>query len=112
MDFSAIQKYRQRPAIRRDVIDPHHEKMCIRDRYTPEQLCDIIVRSAGILEIPCDRDGAMELARRSRGTPRIANRLLKRVRDFAEVIGNGTLTRDCLLYTSETGARMFSLLFL
>ena len=52
--------------------------------YTPEQLCDIIIRSAGILEIPCDRDGAMELARRSRGTPRIANRLL----------GNGTLTRE------------------
>ena len=50
--------------------------------YTPEQLCDIILRSAGILNIPCDREGAMELARRSRGTPRIANRLLKRVREF------------------------------
>lgn len=62
--------------------------------YTPEQLCDIILRSAGILDIPCDRDGAMELARRSRGTPRIANRLLKRVRDFAQVIGDGVLTKE------------------
>lgn len=62
--------------------------------YTPEQLCDIILRSAGILDIPCDREGAMELARRSRGTPRIANRLLKRVRDFAQVIGNGVLTKE------------------
>ena len=62
--------------------------------YTPEQLCDIILRSAGILDIPCARDGAMELARRSRGTPRIANRLLKRVRDFAQVIGDGVLTKE------------------
>lgn len=53
--------------------------------YTPEQLCEIILRSATILDIPCNRDGALELARRSRGTPRIANRLLKRVRDFAQV---------------------------
>lgn len=62
--------------------------------YTPEQLCDIVQRSAIILGIPCARDGAMEIARRSRGTPRIANRLLKRVRDFAEVLGNGKITRD------------------
>ena len=62
--------------------------------YTPEQLCSIILRSAGILEIPCSKDGAMELARRSRGTPRIANRLLKRVRDFAQVIGDGTITKE------------------
>ena len=52
------------------------------------------MRSAGILEIPCNKDGAMELARRSRGTPRIANRLLKRVRDFAQVIGDGTITKE------------------
>lgn len=62
--------------------------------YTPEQLCDIIRRSAQILEIPCTADGALELARRSRGTPRIANRLLRRVRDFADVIGNGEITEE------------------
>lgn len=62
--------------------------------YTPEQLCTIIMRSAGILEIPCDKGGALELAKRSRGTPRVANRLLKRVRDFAQVLGNGSITRE------------------
>lgn len=61
--------------------------------YTPEQLCDIVQRSSVILGIPCMKDGAMEIARRSRGTPRIANRLLKRVRDFAEVLGDGKITR-------------------
>lgn len=61
--------------------------------YTPEQLCDIVQRSAVILGIPTMKDGAMEIARRSRGTPRIANRLLKRVRDFAEVLGDGKITR-------------------
>lgn len=48
--------------------------------YTPEQLCQIIMRSASILNIPCEKEGALELAKRSRGTPRIANRLLKRIR--------------------------------
>ena len=62
------------------------------EMYSPEELCEIILRSAGILGIPCDEDGAMELAKRSRGTPRIANRMLKRVRDFAQVIGNGTVS--------------------
>ncbi|MBQ5317915.1 MAG: Holliday junction branch migration DNA helicase RuvB [Oscillospiraceae bacterium] len=62
--------------------------------YTHDQLCDIIMRSAVILGIACDKAGAMELAKRARGTPRIANRLLKRVRDFAEVIGNGRITED------------------
>ncbi|MGN0596397.1 MAG: Holliday junction branch migration DNA helicase RuvB [Ruminiclostridium sp.] len=62
--------------------------------YSEEQLCDIIMRSSVILSIPAMKDGAMELARRSRGTPRIANRLLKRVRDFAEVMGNGKITKD------------------
>lgn len=62
--------------------------------YTPEQLADIIRRSAQILAIPCTLDGAMELARRSRGTPRIANRFLKRVRDFADVLGNGEITEE------------------
>ena len=62
--------------------------------YTPEQLADIVERSAGILGIAIDREGALELASRSRGTPRIANRLLKRVRDFAQVVGNGVITCD------------------
>lgn len=62
--------------------------------YTPQQLCEIILRSANILEIPCDREGALELAKRSRGTPRIANRLLKRVRDFAQVLGDGEITKE------------------
>ena len=62
--------------------------------YSPEELSQIILRSAGILEVPCDKGGTIELARRSRGTPRIANRFLKRVRDFAQVIGDGTITKE------------------
>ncbi len=62
--------------------------------YTKDQLTDIIRRSAMILGIPCETDGAAEIAGRSRGTPRIANRLLKRVRDFADVIGNGQITQQ------------------
>lgn len=62
--------------------------------YTVDQLCDIIMRSSVILTIPTQKDGAMELARRSRGTPRIANRMLKRVRDFAEVMGDGKVTKE------------------
>ena len=62
--------------------------------YTPEQLAVIVVRSAKILKIECDHDGALEIASRSRGTPRIANRLIRRVRDFAEVRGNGRITLE------------------
>lgn len=62
--------------------------------YTPEQLADIVERSAGKLNVPIDRDGALEIASRSRGTPRIANRLLKRVRDVAQVIDDGVITAD------------------
>ena len=62
--------------------------------YSPDQLAEIILRSADILGIPCDREGAGELAARSRGTPRVANRLLKRVRDFAQVVGDGAITRE------------------
>lgn len=62
--------------------------------YSEDQLCDIILRSSVILTIPTEKDGARELARRSRGTPRIANRMLKRVRDFAEVMGDGKVTRE------------------
>lgn len=61
--------------------------------YTKEELCAIVSRSAGILGIPCDRSGAVEIAGRSRGTPRIANRLLKRLRDFAEVQGEGVIDK-------------------
>lgn len=62
--------------------------------YTPEELAIIVKRSASILDIPTDDDGAYEIATRSRGTPRIANRLLKRVRDFALVRGDGIITAD------------------
>lgn len=64
------------------------------DFYSPEELVVIIRRSAEILAIPIDDDGALELGRRSRGTPRIANRLLKRVRDFAQVRGEGRITME------------------
>lgn len=62
--------------------------------YTPQELAEIVTRSAGILDIEIKPDGALEIASRSRGTPRIANRLLKRVRDFADVMGNGKITSD------------------
>lgn len=62
--------------------------------YTVEQLADIVERSAVLLGVPCDRSGAEEIASRSRGTPRIANRYLKRVRDFADIEGNGRITKD------------------
>ena len=62
--------------------------------YTPEELAKIVTRSATILGMPIAPEGAMEIASRSRGTPRIANRFLRRVRDFAEVIGDGTITKE------------------
>ncbi|WP_269531472.1 Holliday junction branch migration DNA helicase RuvB [Chitinimonas sp. BJYL2] len=62
--------------------------------YTPDELTRIVTRSAGLLNVEIDADGAFEIARRSRGTPRIANRLLRRVRDFAEVKYDGRITRD------------------
>ncbi|WP_348754504.1 Holliday junction branch migration DNA helicase RuvB [uncultured Aquincola sp.] len=61
--------------------------------YTPEELARIVHRSAGLLNAPIDAVGAAEIARRSRGTPRIANRLLRRVRDYAEVKGNGRIDK-------------------
>ena len=64
------------------------------EMYTPEQLSQIVTRSAGILGIEMDPSGASEIASRSRGTPRIANRFLKRVRDFAQVMGDGVITRE------------------
>ncbi|MBE7035432.1 MAG: Holliday junction branch migration DNA helicase RuvB [Ruminococcaceae bacterium] len=62
--------------------------------YSPEELDEIIRRSAAILGTKIDPEGSLEIGRRSRGTPRIANRLLKRVRDFAQVQGDGTITRE------------------
>ena len=62
--------------------------------YTPEELAKIVTRSATILGMPIEPEGAMEIASRSRGTPRIANRFLRRVRDFAEVMGNGAITKE------------------
>ena len=64
------------------------------EMYTTEELATIVTRSAGILGIEIEADGAAEIASRSRGTPRIANRLLKRVRDFAQVISNGVITKE------------------
>ena len=62
--------------------------------YTPEELARIVTRSAGILGIEIEPGGALEIASRSRGTPRIANRMLKRVRDFAQVRANGVITQE------------------
>ena len=61
--------------------------------YTPEELVLIVKRSAGILDVPIEPDGALEIAKRSRGTPRIANRMLRRVRDFAQVKADGVITK-------------------
>lgn len=62
--------------------------------YTPEELARIVKRSAGLLNVSTDAEGGFEIARRSRGTPRIANRLLRRVRDYADVKGRGEITLD------------------
>lgn len=64
------------------------------EMYSPEQLANIVKRSAGLLSVECDDKGALELARRSRGTPRIANRVLKRVRDYAQVMGDGHIDEE------------------
>ena len=62
--------------------------------YTPQELSKIVTRSASILNVDIDPTGALEIARRSRGTPRIANRMLRRVRDFAQVVADGVITRQ------------------
>jgi len=80
------------------------------DFYTPEELEIIITRSARILGISIDKEGAFEIARRSRGTPRIANRLLRRVRDFAQVKADGVITKnvaDAALHMLEVDDRGF-----
>ena len=62
--------------------------------YSTDELAQIVLRSARILDIPCDPEGAREIASRCRGTPRIANRMLKRVRDFAQILNDGTITAE------------------
>ncbi len=69
--------------------------------YTPEELAQIVTRSAQLLEVPIDSDGALEIASRSRGTPRVANRLLKRLRDFAQVKGDGSITKEIARFALE-----------
>jgi Holliday junction DNA helicase RuvB len=70
--------------------------------YTPDELTRIVHRSAGLLKVAIDANGALEIAKRSRGTPRIANRLLRRVRDFAEVKATGLVTQE----VADTALRM------
>lgn len=79
------------------LTNPLRDRFGIVERlayYTPAELTEIVTRSAGILGIDCDAGGAAEIARRARGTPRIANRLLRRVRDFAEVRHDGTISAE------------------
>jgi len=73
--------------------------------YTDDQLRYIVERSAEVLQIPIDTDGAAEIALRSRGTPRIANRLLRRVRDYAQVRGSGSIDRA----TAETALKLLGI---
>jgi Holliday junction DNA helicase RuvB len=81
--------------------------------YTPEELARIVTRSASLLGVPADAAGALEIARRSRGTPRIANRLLRRVRDYAQVKGNGSIdaaTADRALAMLDVDPRGFDVM--
>ncbi len=71
------------------------------DYYSVEELKEIVERSAEILKISTSTDGALEIARRSRGTPRIANRILKRIRDFADIKGDGTIDLDITKYALD-----------
>jgi len=74
---------------------------CHLDYYDVQTLLNIIKRSAGILKVPITDEGALEIARRSRGTPRIANALLRRIRDFAQIKGNGTIDVEIAKYGLE-----------
>jgi Holliday junction DNA helicase RuvB len=79
------------------LTNPLRDRFGINARlefYTPAELQSIVTRSAGLLNTPIDTEGALEIARRSRGTPRIANRLLRRVRDYAQVKGDGQVDRS------------------
>lgn len=90
------------------LTSPLRDRFGIKEQlelYTPEDLMDIIVRSADILHIGVEEEGAIEIASRSRGTPRIANRLLKRVRDYAQVKGDGVID----LETARAGLEMLAI---
>jgi Holliday junction DNA helicase RuvB len=79
------------------LTSPLRDRFGIVERlefYSPRELQQIVTRSSGILDIPCDEEGSMGIASRARGTPRIANRLLRRVRDFAEVKGDGLINAE------------------
>jgi Holliday junction DNA helicase RuvB len=79
------------------LTSPLRERFGVVSRlefYTPEELEEIVRRSANILRIPIENGGAIEIARRARGTPRLVNRILKRVRDFAQVKGDGVITQE------------------
>jgi Holliday junction DNA helicase RuvB len=86
------------------LTKPLHERFGVTlrlDFYRVEDLERIVLRSANLLGVPCNPDGAHALAARSRGTPRVANRLLRRARDFAEVEGTGRIDRDIVALTSQ-----------
>lgn len=86
------------------LSQPLHDRFGIVSKlelYTNEELASIVKRSAGILEMPIDDEGALEIASRSRGTPRIANRLLKRVRDFAQFLGKDKIDREAAGYALD-----------
>lgn len=86
------------------LTKPLHERFGVTlrlDFYEVDDLRQIISRSARLLGVPCTEEGALSLAYRSRGTPRVANRLLRRVRDFAEVEGNGTIDTEIVEVTSK-----------
>lgn len=90
------------------LTGPLRDRFGIKEQlelYTPETLTEIVVRSATILNIEIDGEGAIEIASRARGTPRIANRLLRRVRDFAQVRGNGVID----LQAAQDGLAMLSI---
>ena len=86
------------------LTSPLRDRFGIVERlefYSPQELQQIVTRSSGILNIPCDDEGSMGIASRARGTPRIANRLLRRVRDFAEVRGDGLINAEIALGAME-----------
>jgi Holliday junction DNA helicase RuvB len=86
------------------LTSPLRDRFGIVERlefYSPKELQQIVTRSSGILNIPCDEEGSMGIASRARGTPRIANRLLRRVRDFAEVKGDGKINAEIALGAME-----------
>ena len=84
--------------------NPFRDRFGIQERlqfYDRESLCTILIRSAKILNLTMAPEAAIEIARRARGTPRVANRLLKRVRDYAQVKGNGTVDLDLAIYALD-----------